>query len=75
VKNADHSKKFNPHRAQSKSKNEKLPSLKGASAALAMKSNDGKYVDQTSTSNCSVGLNSRPNSLLKAAHLMTGRFS
>ncbi|KAE8056369.1 hypothetical protein FH972_013147 [Carpinus fangiana] len=60
VKNADHSKKFNPHKAQSKSKNEKPPSLKGATAALAMKSNDGKDVDQTSTSNGSFGLNSRP---------------
>jgi hypothetical protein len=60
VKNAHHSKKFNPHKAQGKSKNEKLPSLKTTSAASVVKNNDGKDVDLTSTSNGSVGLNSRP---------------
>ncbi|KAG2700132.1 hypothetical protein I3843_07G218200 [Carya illinoinensis] len=60
VKNTDHSKQSKPQKAQGKSKNAKGPSLKSASAAGVTEINDGKDFQRTSTSNGSIGLNSRP---------------
>ncbi|KAF5461410.1 hypothetical protein F2P56_017514 [Juglans regia] len=60
VKNADHSKQSKPQKAQGKSKNEKALSLKSASAAGVVRSNNGKDVERTSISNDSDGLNMHP---------------
>lgn len=66
VKNADHLKESKPQKAQGKIKNEKPSSVKSGSAAGPIKSNVGKDVERTSTSNGSVGLNSSPKQLTKS---------
>lgn len=65
VKNADHSKQSKPQKAQGNSKNEKTPSLKSASAAGVVRSNNGKDIERTSISNGSNGLNLPTTQLIK----------
>lgn len=66
MKNADHLKESKPQKAQGKIKNEKPSSVKSGSAAGPIKSNVGKDVERTSTSNGSVGLHSSPKQLTKS---------
>ncbi|KAG2691482.1 hypothetical protein I3843_08G011700 [Carya illinoinensis] len=72
VKNADHLKQPKPQKAQGKSKNEKAPSLKSASAAGVVRINNGKDVERTSISNGSDGLNSHPTQPIKQSGKCVG---
>ncbi|KAG6643794.1 hypothetical protein CIPAW_08G011300 [Carya illinoinensis] len=72
VKNADHLKQPKPQKAQGKSKNEKAPSLKSASAAGVVRINNGKDVERTSISNGSDGLNLHPTQPIKQSGKCVG---